>query len=111
MNDALAGPADCAFLITIGTTGTASVTTVPGATAFNTMQTLADNTTDPGNDGSLVGVINDDSKPLSSLTLKGMGANYGIFDFTRTEFASIQMRPTAPPPSPAMKVPPRASPT
>lgn len=73
---------DCAFLITIGTTGMASVTAVPGATAFNTMQTFADNTTDPGNDGSLVGVINDDSKPLSSFTLAGMGANYGIFDFT-----------------------------
>lgn len=74
---------DCAFLITIGSTGTASVSDVPGASAFNTMQTFADGTTDPGNDGSLVGVINNYSKPLSALTLEGMGANYGIFDFTQ----------------------------
>jgi len=73
---------DCAFVITIGSTGSATVSSVAGATAFNGPETFVDNTTDPGNDGSLVGVINDDSKTLTSFTLTGTGPNSGAFDFS-----------------------------
>lgn len=73
---------DCGFLITINSTGMASVTDVTGATAFNSSITFVDGTSDPGNDGSLVGVVNNYSEPLSSFTLEGTGANAGIFDFS-----------------------------
>jgi hypothetical protein len=73
---------DCDYLITIGSTGIASVAEVPGSMPFNTAQTFVDGTSDPGSDGSLVGVINDYSHPLSSLTLQGAGASEGIFDFS-----------------------------
>jgi hypothetical protein len=73
---------DCAFIITIGSTGSASVREVAGATAFNGPITFVDNTTDPGDDGSLVGVINDSSKTLTSFALTGSGANAGAFDFS-----------------------------
>ncbi len=73
---------DCNFLITIGSGGMASVSAVPGSSAFNGPQTFADGTSDPGNDGSLLGVINNSSQPLTSFTLLGSGANAGIFDFS-----------------------------
>lgn len=73
---------DCGFLITIGTNGMATVSAVTGATAFNGAQTFGDGTSDPGNDGSLVGIMNDYSQSLTSLTVMGKGANAGIFDFS-----------------------------
>jgi hypothetical protein len=73
---------DCNYLITISSSGTASVSAVAGSSAFNGPLTFVDGTTDPGNDGSLVGVINNDSQALTSFTLTGAGAGYGIFDFT-----------------------------
>lgn len=73
---------DCGFLITIGSTGMASVSPVMGADAFNGPQTFIDNTSDPGNDGSLVGVLNNDPNSLASFTLEGSGAGAGIFDFS-----------------------------
>lgn len=60
----------------------ASVMQVPGSTPFNSAITFTDGTSDPGGDGSLVGVIDDYSKPLTSLTLMGSGASAGIFDFS-----------------------------
>jgi len=73
---------DCNFLITIGSSGAASISTVAGSSAFNGMLTFVDGTTDPGNDGSLVGVINNSSQSLAGFTLKGAGADAGIFDFS-----------------------------
>ncbi len=73
---------DCNFLVTIGASGTAAVSTVPGSSAFNGPQTFVDGSTDPGNDGSLVGVINNSSQALSSFTLLGSGTNAGVFDFS-----------------------------
>jgi hypothetical protein len=73
---------DCDFLITIDSTGMASVSQVAGSTAFNSMVTFPDGTSDPGGDASLIGVVDDYSSALSSLTLKGSGANAGIFDFS-----------------------------
>jgi len=73
---------DCDFIITISSAGGASVATVPGSTAFNGPITFIDGTSDPGGDGSLVGVINDYSEALTSFTLEGSGANAGIFDFS-----------------------------
>ncbi len=73
---------DCDYLITISSAGTASVSNVPGSTPFNSMVTFNDGTSDPGADGSLVGVINNYVRPLSSFTLLGSGASAGIFDFS-----------------------------
>jgi len=72
----------CDFLITIGSTGNATITRVPGSMPFNSMITFGDGTSDPGGDGSLVGVINNYSEPLISFTLEGSGADAGIFDFS-----------------------------
>jgi hypothetical protein len=72
---------DCDFIITIATTGTVNVATVPGSTPFNSPMTLADGTMVPGGDASLIGVVNDYSRALTSLTLEGSGASSGIFDF------------------------------
>lgn len=73
---------DCDFLITIESTGKASVSEIPGSTPFNSMITFPDGTSNPGGNGSLVGVIDNYSIALTSLTLKGSGANAGIFDFS-----------------------------
>jgi hypothetical protein len=73
---------DCNYLITISSNGSASVSTVAGSSAFNGPVTFVDGTMDPGSDGSLVGVINYDSQALTSFTLTGAGAGYGVFDFT-----------------------------
>lgn len=73
---------DCNFLITIGSTGTATVSEVAGSSPFNTAMTFSDGSSDPGSDGSLVGIIDNYSKSLASLSLKGSGANAGIFDFS-----------------------------
>ena len=73
---------DCNFLITLGSSGAASVSAVPGSSAFNGPQTFADGTSDPGNNGSLVGVINNSSQSLASFTLLGSGTSAGIFDFS-----------------------------
>jgi len=73
---------DCDFVITIGSTGSASVATVPGSTAFNGPITFIDGTTDPGGDGSLVGVVNNYSQALTGFTLEGSGSGAGIFDFS-----------------------------
>ncbi len=73
---------DCNYLITIGSTGTASITDVAGSSSFNTMITFTDGTTDPGNNGSLVGVVNNYSRALTSFTLLGTGTNAGAFDFS-----------------------------
>ncbi len=73
---------DCNFLITIGSTGTATVTTVPGSSPFNGPINFIDGTSDPGSDGSLIGVINNSSMSLGSFTITGAGANAGVFDFS-----------------------------
>ncbi len=73
---------DCDFLITIGSTGMATVSQVPGSTPFNSPITFTDGTSDPGGDGSLVAVIDNYSRALTSLTLTGSGASAGIFDFS-----------------------------
>ena len=73
---------DCGFLITISAAGNATVSAVTGAKAFNSALTFNDGTTDPGNDGSLIGVINNDAQALTGFTLQGTGANAGIFDFS-----------------------------
>ncbi len=72
---------DCDFVITIASSGTASVAKVPGSWPFITAMTLVDGTMVPGGNGSLVGVVNDYAKPLATLTIEGAGANTGIFDF------------------------------
>jgi len=73
---------DCDFVITIGSTGSASVAAVPDSTPFNGPITFIDGTTDPGGDGSLVGVVNNYSQALTGFTLEGSGAGAGIFDFS-----------------------------
>jgi hypothetical protein len=73
---------NCDFIITIGTTGTATVAAVPGSTPFNGPVTFLDGTSDPGGDGSLVGVINNDAQALTGFTLEGSGAGAGVFDFS-----------------------------
>ncbi len=73
---------DCSFLITIGANGAATVSMIAGESPFNGPKTFVDGTSDPGSDGSLVGVINNDPNALMSFTLTGAGANAGIFDFS-----------------------------
>ena len=73
---------DCNFLITIGGNGTATVSTVAGSSPFNGPITFVDGTSDPGSDGSLIGIVNNSSMSLSSFTLTGAGADAGIFDFS-----------------------------
>ena len=73
---------DCDYMVTISGTGSASVSSVPGSTPFNSMVTFTDGTTDPGGNGSLVGVVNNYSQSLTSFTLLGSGASAGIFDFS-----------------------------
>ena len=73
---------DCDFVITVAANGSISVATVPGSTPFNSPVTFSDGSFDPGGDASLVGVVNNYSLGLTSLTLKGQGADLGIFDFT-----------------------------
>ncbi len=73
---------DCNYVITIGASGTASVMDVAGSAPFNGPVTFTDGTSDPGGDGSLVGVVNDSSTALQSLTLEGSGSSAGIFDFS-----------------------------
>ena len=73
---------NCDFLLTIGATGAVTVSEVNNASAFNGPVNFIDGTSDPGGDGSLVGVVNNYSEPLMSLTLLGKGADAGIFDFS-----------------------------
>ena len=73
---------DCDYVITVGTTGAITVTSVPGSTPFNSKMILVDGTVEPGGDASLVGVVNDYSRSLTGLTLHGSGANAGLFDFS-----------------------------
>jgi hypothetical protein len=72
---------DCDFLITVASNGSVSVATVPGSTPFNAPLTLPDGTMEPGGDASLVGVVNNYSRALTSLTLQGVGTEFGVFDF------------------------------
>ena len=73
---------DCNFLITIGSSGAATVSAVPGSSAFNGPQTFAPVTRERGRPGSVVGVVNHSSQSLAGFTLLGSGANAGIFDFS-----------------------------
>ena len=73
---------DCDFMITVGSTGSVAVATVPGSMPFNSPMTLVDGSMEPGSDASLVGVVNNYSQALTSLSLQGSGATAGIFDFS-----------------------------
>lgn len=73
---------NCDYIITISPSGSVSVMDVPGSTAFNAPITFIDGTMDPGDDGSLVGVVNDSTMDLTSLTLEGTNGTSGIFDFS-----------------------------
>ncbi len=73
---------DCNFVITIGATGTASVSAVAGSSSFNGPVTFTDGSSDPGNDGVLVSIVNNDTRSLNSITLMGSDGTYGLFDFS-----------------------------
>ena len=84
---------DCNFLITIGSNGSATVSTVPGSSPFNGPITFVDGTSDPGSDGSLIGVINNSSMSLSSFTVTGAGTDAGVFDFSFNGICVYTMAP------------------
>lgn len=72
---------DCSFLITIGANGAATVSMIAGESPFNGPKTFVDGTSDPGSDGSLVGVINNDPNALMSFTLTGCRRQRRYFRF------------------------------